>query len=87
MSEISSYPHTQQALLVIVPSLQAFNFPAGMQTVNNSGATTVAEAIFKIKMMTTCKLQYMHNNTTTAPVDRRTREVTNEHTCKFRELD
>jgi hypothetical protein len=33
----------------IVPDIHAFNFPTGGQQVNDSGATSAAEAFFEIK--------------------------------------
>jgi hypothetical protein len=68
VNHVSSHPNAQKAPHVIVPDLHAFNFPTGGQQVNDSGATSAADA-FKIKSFTACKSGYNHNNTNLRPVD------------------
>jgi hypothetical protein len=65
---VISHPNTQKAPHVIVPDLHAFNIPTGGQQVNDSGATSAAEAFFKIKTFTACKSKYYYNNTNLKPV-------------------
>ena len=71
----------------IVLDLHAFNFPAGRQTVNNSGFSLSAEAFFKIKTMTACPTQYKHNNKPIAPADRQACCMTNKYACKFKVIN
>lgn len=87
VNHVSSAPNSRRAQHAIVPDLHARNFPAGRQRVNDSGATSTAEAIFEVKTYTACTTRYNHNNTTTKPPDRRAREVTNEYSRKFKKLD
>jgi hypothetical protein len=53
----------------IAPDLHALNFPTGEQQVNDSEATSAAEAFFEIKTFTACKSQYDHSNSNLRPVD------------------
>ncbi len=46
VNHVSSHPNAQKAPHAIVPDIHAFNFPPGGQRVNDSGATTAAEAFF-----------------------------------------
>jgi hypothetical protein len=55
VNHVSSHPNAQNAPHAIVPDIHAFNFPTGGQQVNDSGATSAAEAFFKIKTFTACK--------------------------------
>ena len=87
INHIAGYPRAQQAPLAIFPNLHVFNFPGGQQTVNNSGTMSAAEAIFKVKTITACKLRYQHSNATTAPVDKRACNVTKQYTRKLKKLD
>jgi hypothetical protein len=68
-NHVSSHPNARKAPHAIFPDLHAFNFPTGGQRVNDSGATSAAEAFFKIKTFTACKSRYNHNNTNLKPVD------------------
>jgi len=48
---------------IIVPDIQATNYPSGGQFVNDSGATRrSADAIFEVKTFTFCNTRYNHNN-------------------------
>ena len=53
----------------------------------NSGSRRVAEAIFEVKTLTACKSGYGHNNTKTAPLDRRARMIVSSYSSKFKTLD
>ncbi len=55
VNHVSSHPNAQKAPHAIVPDIHAFNFPTGGQQVNDSGATSAAEAFFKMKTFTACK--------------------------------
>ena len=87
VNHISSFPNARRAPWSIVPDIHAHNFPAGKQTINDSGASSTGEAIFEIKTYTACPSRYEHNNTTTCPPDRRAKEVTHEYRRKFKKLD
>ena len=65
----------RRAQHAIVPDIHAMNFPAGKQRINDSGSSRVVEAIFEVKTFTACKSRYRHNNTKTAPLDRRARMI------------
>jgi len=86
-NHIAFSPNYKTAQHAIIPDFHVFNFPAGCQTINNSGATTSAEAIFEIKPYSPCKSSYNHNNNNTTPADRRTHDITLEYTQKFKKLD
>ena len=87
INHLSSHRDVRKAPHAVVPDIHATNFPAGRQTINDSGATMSAEAIFEIKTFTACNTRYDHNNATTAPADRRANEVTQEYRRKFKRLD
>ena len=87
VNHVASHPNIRKSPLAIVPDLHATNFPAGHQRVNDSGATSTAEAIFEIKTFTACKSRYRHTNRSSKPVDRREREVTQSYNRKFKKLD
>ena len=86
MTHVTSHPNACNAPHAIVPDILAHNYTAGCQTVDHSGATTSAPAIFKIKTYTSCKSRYDHANTM-HPADRRVKDIKNEYVCKFRNLD
>jgi len=67
--------------------LHAWNYPTGRQRVNDSGATSSAEAIFEVKTYTACNSRYNHNNTTTKPAERRARKISLSYKRKFKKLD
>ena len=77
----------RRAMHAIIPDAHATNFPAGKQTVNDSGAKRDAEAFFEIKTMTACKSRYGHNNNRMDPVDRRAKLVVQSYSRKFKKLD
>jgi hypothetical protein len=77
----------RRAQHAIVPDIHALNFPAGKQSINDSGSSREAEAIFEVKTFTACKSRYAHNNTKTAPVDRRAKMIVNSYSRKFKILD
>ena len=77
----------RRAQHAIVPDIHAMNFPAGKQSINDSGSSRVAEAIFEVKTFTACKSRYGHNNSRTAPVDIRARMIVSSYGKKFKTLD
>ena len=87
INHVSSHPNSRKAPHSIVPDIHARNFPAGKQTINDSGASSTAEAIFEVKTFTACPSRYKHNNETIKPPDRRAREITNSYSRKFKKLD
>ncbi len=86
VNHVSSHPNAQKAPHAVVPDIHAFNFPTGGQRVDESGATSAAEAFFKIKTFTACKCRYNHNNTNLKPVDQRVHEVILFYDQKFKKL-
>ena len=84
---IAPFPNARKAPLGIVPDLHAYNYPTGRQRVNDSGATSSAEAIFEVKTYNACPTRYEHNNDSIRPADRRAREVLREYNGKLRKLD
>ncbi len=86
-NHVSSLPNAQKAPHATVPDIHALNFPTGGQQVNDSGATSAAEAFFEIKTLMACKSQYDHNNTNLRPVDWRAHEVILSYDQKFKKLD
>jgi hypothetical protein len=87
VNHVSSNPDAQKVPHAIVPDIHAFNFPTGGQQVNDSGATSAAEAFFEIKTFMACKSRYNHNNTKLRPVNWCTHEVILSYDWKFRKLD
>ena len=87
VTHVSLFPNARKSTYGIAPDLQAFNFPVGRQTVNDSGITSSAEAIFEVKTYTACPSRYNHNNDTIRPADRRGREAVREYRRGFRKLD
>ena len=85
VNHVSSSTNSRKAPYTIVPDLHAHNFPAGKHRVNNTEATSTAEAILEVKAYTACITCYNHNNKTTKPPERRAREVTNKYSRKFKE--
>jgi hypothetical protein len=75
VNHVSSHLNEQKAPHAIILDIHAFNFPTGGQQVNDSEATSAAEAFFKIKTFTACKSRYTRNNTNLRPVDQRVHEV------------
>jgi hypothetical protein len=87
VNHVSSHPNARKAQHAIVPDLHARNFPVGRQRINGSGATSSAEAFFEIKTFTACNSRYKHNNTTSKPVERRAKQVSQSYSRKFKKLD
>ena len=88
VNHVSRRQGNRRAKHAIIPDIHATNFPVCRQTVNDSGSTRDAEAIFEVKTFTACKTRYVHpNNTTVKPVDQRSREVVNGYHRKFKKLD
>lgn len=72
----------------IVPELHAFGYPAGKQTVNDSGATDSGEIFCEIKTMQPNNTNYRYNNNSTnKPANRRAGKVTSQYRNKFKKLD
>ena len=63
ITHLTSQPNARKAPYAIVPDLHAQNYPAGNQRVNDSGATSTAEAFFKVKTCTPCNSRYDYNRT------------------------
>ena len=63
ITHLTSQPNARKAPYAIVPDLHAQNYPAGNQRVNDSGATSTAEAFFKVKTYTPCNSRYDYNRT------------------------
>ena len=74
VTHVSSFPNARKSTYGIVPDLQCFNFPVRRQTVNDSGATSSAVAIFEVKTYSACRSRYDHN--TSATFGRQTGGVT-----------
>ena len=72
---------------MIVPDLHTMNFSAGKQRINDRGSNREAAAICEVKLCTARKSRYMHVNTNTMPVDRRTRIIDNSYSRKVKTLD
>jgi hypothetical protein len=87
VNHVSSHPNARKEPHAIVSDINAFNFPIGGQQVNDSGATSAAEAFFEIKIFTACKSQYNHHNTNLRPVDQRVNEVILSCDRIFKKLD
>ena len=87
VTHVSSALNAKTAQHSIVPDLHARNFPAGRQRVNDSGATSTAEAIFEVKTYTACNSRYDHNMTISNAPNRRAKLITNEYNNKFKRLD
>ena len=66
INHVTAHPDHRNAPHAIIPDIHAYNFPAGRQRINDSGASTTDEAIFEAKTMTACPLRYGHANTKTA---------------------
>ena len=62
-----------------MPVILAHNFPTRRQCVNDSGATSSAEAIFEVKTYTAFKSRYDKDNSTTSLADRRAKEIEQEY--------
>ena len=56
-------------------------------SINDSGATSSAEAFFEVKTFTACPSRYKHNNATTNPAEHRATEIEKEYIRKFKNLD
>ena len=77
----------RKAQHAIVPDIHEMIFPAGKQSITDSGASRVAEAIFEVKTFKTFKSSYRHNNTKTVSVNRRTRMIVSSYSKKSKTLD
>jgi hypothetical protein len=53
---VSTHPNSRKAPHAIVLDIHAYNFPSGVQRVNNSGSSITDEAIFELKTYTACPL-------------------------------
>ena len=84
---LTSQEGRRNAPHAIIPDIHAINYPAGKQTVNDSGATHCAEAFFEIKSFQPNNTRYNHNNTKINPADRRAKEVVQQYSRKFHKLD
>jgi len=62
INHVAAHSSANKAQFAIIPDIHALNFPAGKQTINDSGVTTTAEAFFEIKTYTACKTRYSRNN-------------------------
>ena len=48
INHVAAHNSAKKVKYAIIPDLYAYNFPAGKQTVNDSGVTATAAAFFKI---------------------------------------
>jgi hypothetical protein len=87
MYHFSSHRNARKASHAIVSDLHAFNFSPEGQQVNDSGATSAAEAFFEIITFMAFKSQYNHNNTNLKPVEWCAHEVILCYDQKFKKLD
>jgi len=62
ISHVAAHNSARKGKFAIIPDLHSHNFPAGKQTVNDSGVASTAEAFFEIKAHTVYKNRYAHNN-------------------------
>ena len=61
IDHLSSHQYTHNTPHAIVPDIHNHNFLAGKQRANESGTTTAAEAVFEIKIYTSCNSCYKDN--------------------------
>ena len=87
VNHLSDGPNARNALHNIIPDILARNFPTGRQRINDSGATSSAEAFFEVKTYTACPSRYKHNNSTKTPAERRAGEIEKNYVRKFKNLD
>ena len=59
----------------IVPDILAHEYPAGRQTINDSGASSSGEAFFEVKTYQPGNTRYDHNHSDLKPADRRARDI------------
>jgi len=71
----------------IVPDILAHEYPAGRQTINDSGASSSGEAFFEVKSYYPGNTRYDHNHSELKPADRRARDITSQYSRKFKMLD
>ena len=74
VNHVARQINTRRAKYPVVLVMHASNFPAGCQTVNDSGVISAAEAIFEVKTYTSCNTRYNFSNKTHA-ADRRARII------------
>ena len=88
VDHLSSQAGRRNSPFAIVPDLHVFGYPAGKQTINDSGATDSGEIFCEIKTMQPNKTNYRHNNNSTnKPANRRADKVTSQYRNKFKKLD
>ena len=71
----------------IVPDITATGYPAGKQTVNDSGASQSGEIFCEIKTQQPNNTRYNHDNSKLRPTDRRAKGIVKEYDLKFKKLD
>ena len=71
----------------IVPDILAHEYPAGRQTINDSGASSSGEAFFEVKSYYPGNTRYDHNHSELKPADCRARDITSQYSRKFKMLD
>ena len=54
VNHLSDCPNARNAQHNIIPDILARNFPTGRQRINDSGATSSAEACFEVKTFSAC---------------------------------
>jgi len=65
VDHLSSLAGCRNSPFAIVPNLLVYGYPAGKQTVNDSGATDSGEIFCEIKTMQPNKTNYRYNNNST----------------------
>ena len=87
MDHIAAQTSARNSPHAIVPDILAHEYPAGRQTINDSGASSSGEAFFEVKTYQPGNTRYDHNHSDLKPADRRARDITSEYSRKFKKLD
>ena len=87
VNHLSDGLNSRNTLHNIIPDIVARNYPTGSQRINDSGATSSAEAMFEIKTMSPCPSRYSYSTSTTTPADRKAKWVVSDYDKRFKKLD
>ena len=86
VDHIASQTSARNSPHAIVPDILAHEYPAGRQTINDSGASSSGEAFFEVKTYQPGNTRYDHNHSDLKPADRRARDITSEYIESSRSL-
>jgi hypothetical protein len=87
VDHLASEAGRRNSLHSIVPDITATGYPAGKQTVNDSGASQSGEIFCEIKTQQPNNTRYNHDNSKLRPTDRRAKGIVKEYDLKFKKLD